>query len=384
MPNPARSASLWLSMFSLMVSSNMTTPIVGIYATLRLNADPVTVGAIYGAQTITAFLFRLPAVWLSSKIGLANMMLAGLIAVSIGGIIYTVASSPFQLIVGGLVRGLGSGAYHPAVLSYVYSEAGENGRRSGHLGYMLSAPPLGMILGPAIGAAVFTLAGYTASFISAAAIPLAASGVLYLYGPANDDVKPTFSLKDMAQRRFAALLMSRLIVNYVAGTISAFLPLLVHTYMGLSEQAVFLLFSLAAAFNLMARFMSGPISAWIGEDWMLTSGSLLVAISALFMVWAMGAMVWVGMAVYGVGIGYFVISSVALVGQMLQPAARPLGFAFMTSMIDLGNGLGNLVSGLLLDRYGFTAVFATAALIGVLGTLLDMANRIGRRQFSMP
>lgn len=384
MPERARYVSLWLSMFSTMVSANMTSPIIGIYATLRLNADPVTVGAVYGAQTVTAFLFRLPSVWLSRKIGLANTMLAGLIAVSVGGIVYTVAASPIHLILGGLVRGLGSGAYFPAVLTYVYSEAGNGGRRTVGLGYMLSAPPLGMILGPALGAAIFSLAGYTASFASAAAIPLAASAVLYRYGPANEDLKPSFNLGDVAQRRFAYLLGSRLIVNYVSGTIAAFLPLLAHTSMGLSEQTVFLLFSLAAVFNLSARFMAGPLSARINEDRMLTAGSLLVAASALFMVWPSEIMVWTGMAVYGVGIGYFVISSVAMSGQLLQPAARPLGFALMTSMIDLGNGLGNLVSGLLLSRYGFTTVFATATILGFLGALFDWLTRDGRRYTVRP
>ncbi|MEM1944542.1 MAG: MFS transporter [Nitrososphaerota archaeon] len=367
-----RHASIWLSMFSVMVSSNMTTPIIGVYAAQRLNADPVTVGAIYGAQTVTAFISRIPAVWLSRRIGLDKVMLLGLTAVSAGSLIYAIANQPYHLMVGGVVRGVGSGAYHPTVLSYMYSESGDGGRGFRSLGYMLTASPLGMILGPVVGATVFTVAGYTTSFIAAAAIPMVGSAGLYLLSPSNGEMHPSFSFRQVARRSFTTIMITRLIINYVAGTISAFLPLMAHTMLGLAEQHIFLLFSLAAAFNLTARFVAGTVSARLGEAQMLRMGSFLVAVSALLVTLSSEASVLAAMAVYGVGVGYFVVSSVALVGRILSPEVRTLGFALMTSMIDLGNGLGNLISGLILGLYDFTAVFLTATILGFFGTLLDL------------
>lgn len=357
-----------------MFSAQMTYPVIGLYSVVVLRATPFTVGLIYGVSAVTAFVLRIPAAMVGNKIGQRKTMIAGLGATTIGSVIYGFASNVEHMVVGSFLRGLGSAFFFPAALSTVYEEAGEGRGDAKSLGYLLTGPAMGMAVGPVVGAFSLSVAGYQLTFLNAAAVSLAglcATALTEDHAPNGEKI----SLAAVSNKRFTALLASRFLVNYVMGTIGAFLPLMAALALGYDEPFILLMFTAAALTNLLSRVGMGSAASKIGAQNYVTLGSLIVSVSALMLIFTNEALTWSAMLIYGFGMGVFVVGSVYITGLVVPASARILGFALITLMIDLGNSVGTFVSGVLLSLGGFTEVFAVAAVVGLVGTLIDVFSR---------
>ncbi|MEM2114748.1 MAG: MFS transporter [Candidatus Caldarchaeum sp.] len=365
---------LWTAIFSSMFSAQMILPVIGLYAAVELGADALTVGTIYGTSALTAFVLRIPAAMLSHRIGTRRIMVFGMAASSAGSVLYGFAAEPLQMIVGSLLRGLGSAFFFPAALTSLYEEAGNGEGDPKSLGYMLTGPALGMALGPVFGAASLSLLGYRPTFSTAAAISLvglATISATKIHMP--NERAPSF--KSLLEKRFTSLLASRFLVNYVTGTIAAFLPLMAKLLLGYDEPVVLLLFTTAAFTNLFSRVFMGTAAKKLGAQNYVALGSLTVSLSSLMFALGHDFSVWLGALVYGLGMGIFVLGSVYMTGLLVPPAMRTMGFALITLMIDMGNSVGNFVSGVLLSLGGFAEVFAVAAVVGAAGLFVDLISR---------
>ncbi|MEM1947680.1 MAG: MFS transporter [Candidatus Caldarchaeum sp.] len=365
---------IWFSVFSAMFTAQMTMPVIGLYSSVMLRADPFTVGLIYGSAALTAFVFRIPAALMTRGIGEKKTMVLGLSASSLGYIIYGMATRPDHMVLGSLVRGLGSAFFFPAALTTMYEEANEGKGVAKNLGYMLTGPAMGMTLGPVFGAASLTVGGYQQTFYAAAVISIAATTLTSLTEEHHRENGQT-SFTVLKNPRFVSILVSRLFINYVTGTIAAFLPLMANQVLGYSEAVVLLLFTAAAFTNLLSRVLMGSAAAKIGPGNYVALGSFIVSVAAILLIFANEGLTWTSMIIYGFGMGVFVLGSVYVGGMIIPSSMRTVGFAFLTLMIDLGASMGQFFSGILLSTQGFAEVFAVASIIGLLGCCIDVFSQ---------
>jgi MFS family permease len=275
------------------------------------------------------------------------------------------------------MRGFGSALFFPSALSTVYEEAGgeEDARR---LGYMLTAPAMGMVLGPVAGAIVLPSLGYQLTFHTSAAISLGGLLALKFVEENNGAGEVVGWRTPLQNQRFRLLLASRFLVNYVTGTVSAFLPITARITLNYEEQHILLLFSAGAITNLLSRIVMGSVSTRYGAERYVLTGSALLALSSALFIYLTPLTAWAGMAVYGFGMGVFVLGSLHLAGSLLPQEARAMGFALLTLTIDTGNTLGHLLSGTLLSFTGFKEIFVTASTFAAAGAAVDL---IGRRAY---
>jgi MFS family permease len=379
-------AAVWLAVFSTTLSSNMIIPVIGLYTSLVLGAGPVVVGLVYGIGTLTSFFFRVPAATLSGRYGLKTTMASGMGLTMLGSLVYGFSTTPIHMVFGSLLRGLGSALFFPSALSTIYEEVGEGEDGARSLGYMLTAPAMGMVLGPVAGAVVLPSFGYQLTFHTSAAISF--GGLLALRSMKENGVAGAVGgwRRPLQNPRFRSLLASRFLVNYVTGTVSAFLPLAVKTALNYEEHLILLLFSAGALANLLSRIVMGSVSTRYGaEKYILTGSALLASSSALFS-FLNPITAWAGMVVYGFGMGVFVLGSLYLTGKLLPHEARTMGFALLTLTIDTGNALGNFLSGIFLSLAGFAEVFLAAAAFAAVGATVDLVSRrtYGRQEKPSP
>lgn len=365
---------LWTAIFSSMFSAQMILPVIGLYAAVELGADALTVGAIYGATALTAFVLRIPAAMISAKLGEKKVMVMGMAATSVGYLFYGLSTEPLQMIVGSLLRGSGSAFFFPAALTSIYEGAGNEPGDAKSLGYMLTGPALGMALGPVFGAASLSIMGYRPTFFTAGIIALIGL-VTVSMSTIHSSKEQKSSFASLLDKRFISLLVSRLLANYVTGTIVAFLPLMAKLVMGYDEPVILLMFTAAAFTNLLSRIFMGSTAKKLDAQNYVALGSLTISMSVLLIAIGVDISVWAGVLAYGLGMGILVLGSVYMTGLLVPPAMRTLGFALMTLMIDLGNSVGNFVSGVLLSLGGFAEVFAVAAAVGAAGLFVDLISR---------
>jgi len=226
---------------------------------LVLGAGPVVVGLVYGIGTLTSFFFRVPSATLSGRYGLKTIMASGMGLTMLGSLVYGFSTTTIHMVFGSLLRGVGSALFLPSALSTIYEEAGEGEEGARSLGYMLTAQAMGMVLGPVTGAVVLPSFGYQLTFHTSAAISFV--GLLALRSVKENGVASAVGSRrrPLQNPRFRSLLASRFLVNYVTGTVSAFLPLAVTKALNYEKSLILLLFSAGA---LACRRSSREVLGW--------------------------------------------------------------------------------------------------------------------------
>lgn len=373
---------MWAVFIGYTVSASMTAPIIGLYA-YRLGATPGQVGAYYATIAITTFVSRLPLASLSKSRPSLNLTRLGLILNLTSLFVLILSPSLSVIYLGCSLRGLGFGSFHPSALSEAVRIAGSSADREKRLGLIMTAPPIGMSIGPLLSSLI--LAGYpvgtrfidqyTAVFVVAAVISGAAAAIPggAAVGDVEDSGGPS-SWRQLFSRELALLLSSRFILSYVIGTISSFLPILVVQRGIVPEHEIPILFSVSSVFNILGR----PLSAKIGGAYKsLLASSLLIASTAPLLYIKSQWSLYSAMPLYGIAVGLFIPSSLIALQSLVPPSHLTIGIAVLTLGLDLGSSMGSLASGLLLSLAELDIIIpATSAVAGLASAILVWALRL--------
>jgi len=357
---------LWLSLAGYALSISMTQPFIGLYA-LSLGADPTLVGAIYATAAAMTLAGRIPLAALTGRVGNEKVMLVGLVLTAAGMIVHGVSTTPIQMLGGSVLRGVGMSGFFPPVLSLAFGSLGDDEHRAKRLGYVLTGPPTGMAIGPALGAVVFGLGRHQAVFLVGAALTLLSSAKLLSNVKRTASVRTGIRSLEILTTGMLLVLVSRFLVSYTVGVIVAFLPVMAKGRLALGEMEIGLLFSLSAVFNLVGRPLAASVSSRLGGSGAIVMSSLMVSASAFLFSLVDQASVWLGMVIYGLGLGIFVPSSILFTAEAVPPRLRTMGLALLMAMMDAGNSAGSLVSGPIQEGLGYKEMFAVAALASLVG-----------------
>ncbi|MDJ0270581.1 MAG: MFS transporter [Aigarchaeota archaeon] len=364
----------WLTFLSFTLSTFMVSPYLSIYAQ-TLGADLIMVGVIYAVATFTTLVSRIPAARLAGKVGEELMIGSGLVLTATGMITYAVATSPLVLILGSFLRGLGFGIFHPSALTLsVETEEGEVSQPK-TVGYVLTAPPIGMTIGPLIGVSLISAGSYKLLFITGAVVSLL--GAFQMLARKKGDNNPIqSSQKPILSRRMAYMMFGRFVLSFSAGAFLAFLPLLAVASMKFSEWEVGLLFMITGAANVVGHLVSGHMIGRIGAAHVAVLSLAMMSVSGALLSVANPALAWIAAALYGLAQGLFIPSSVFYVANIVPAEQRTMGLAYMTSM-DVGSTAGSFGSAIVSDTFGLSSVFMMASLVSAsgAGALLASSRR---------
>jgi len=368
-------SAVWMTFFLATLSLHMTNPLIGLYMVIVLGADPVAIGLVYGIGTLSASFFRIPASMFSNRCGLRNTMAAGMGLTTLGSLVYGFSTSTSYMVLGSLLGGMGNAFFFPSTLSLIYEEVRGSERNIRSLGYMLTAPATGMVLGPAVGAAALSSLGYQSTFFTSAAISFTTLATMR-FVKENNTIGTIVTGKRLVQKPpFIVLLATCLMVNYVTGAVYAFLPIALKITLNYEEHVIVLFFSAAALANLSARIAISSFSIRFDMERFILIGSFLLAISSTMLIFLNPFTAWAGISVYGFGMGVFILGSIYLTGKLLPPETRTMGFGLLILTMDIGNALGNFFSGAFLAYGGLAEVFAVAAALATMGMAVSLFSR---------
>ena len=379
---------LWFSFISFTFSTFMISPFLSLY-TLHLGGDEFIVGMVYAVFTLSTLSSRIPLARFSHVIGEGAMLELGHITSAVGIILYSLAQSPYYLFLGSAVRGLGFSLYHPSALSMTVDENAVESRRM--TGIILTAPPMGMMLGPAFGALMLEKLGFSGLFYVASLVSIL--GIIPAYLMArnkeliglvadNNAVRESRRFDRVLNNVVLSVMFVRLSLSYATATIVAFLPVLLEREMGFGKLEIGALFSLAAFANMLARPLSGYLSSKIGEARTIYLGMGFMFAAVMLLLTSIQTVIWVGIIFYGSAMGLFIPSSVLLISRTVPIELRTLSLAYVTTMIDVGSSLGSFGSGAISSAAGISTAFATALLVIVVTTIVSAT--LYRRQSPAP
>ncbi|GBC71147.1 hypothetical protein HRbin02_00926 [Candidatus Calditenuaceae archaeon HR02] len=351
----------------------MTGPLIGLYA-YRIGASPSEIGVIYGVAALTTFLTRLPLASLQHMLGSKSLIRAGVVTNSTSLLLYALSPSiPFMYIASGL-RGIGFASFHPPALSEAVRLSGNNQR----LGWVMTAPPLGMTLGPLLSSMLLAILrakfepslAYSYTFMVGAAL----SGIAFFApsGGENPHNRRSIGMGELSRllsRDMMLLVSSRFLLSYVVGAITAMLPIYLVEKSMMSEPEVPLLFAWASIFNVLGRPLSSLLKS--PTRGMMASSTLIMTTGIFFLTPALPAL-YLGMALYGLSLGLFIPSSLLAVQSLAEGSSLTMGIAILTLSIDLGSSAGSFGAGVLREWVETDWIISVSAFAAGIGSLLLM------------
>jgi len=342
-------------------------PVLPTYVRGPLHSSDLAVGIVVGAFAVTSVVCRPLAGRQADQRGRRIVLIAGAIAMTIGGLLYLVSDSVLTLILARLVVGMGEGSLYTAGATWAVDLAPED-QRGLALGLFGLAVWGGLSVGPVAGELLRANVGYDAVWILTAALPaLGALIALRLPEPArlvSGAVPSPLALFPRAARR-PGIALALANIGYAA--LAGFVILALKARGIDGGATVFTAFALAV---FASRLVLSRVPDRAGARKTATAAGLIEALG-LTVIAAANSLpaALLGALVVGVGFSMLFPSLALMVVGEVGDDRRGSAMGAFTAFFDIGVGLGGPIAGLTASLFGYPAVFYLSAL-AALGTAL--------------
>jgi DHA1 family multidrug resistance protein-like MFS transporter len=263
----------------------------------------------------------------------------------------------------------------PVAMAYAMNltPKGEEGK---YMGYLNTALFTGFGAGPFIGGYIYE--NYSTRMVfNTMSVMVAISLVLtLLFVPDEQSIgfrpkqSPAPIRKILANKTLSSILVYRAVNALGRGTIMSFLPLFAVQILGLSSTYIGVILSTGIFLNAFLQTPMGVLADRFDRKKMLIAGGLIASVGYFYMVHA-GTIAEIFFARITVSIGGAL--SLPAVTAIIAEEGRELGSGstvgvFNTAM-SIGQIVGPVFSGFLLDTYGMGSVFYFSGFISVISVL---------------
>ncbi len=353
----------------------MRLPLVPLFAR-GLGASTVDVGMINAGFMLAAAALALPLGLMSDRLGRKRLILAGMGISCLTSLFLLAARTPLHVGLIYLFSGVGLACFSPAMMSHVGDSSPPQflGRA---YGWYTSALYLGMALGPGFGGAVATKGFETAFGVSAAII---GAGVIVAGSRVRNPAPPSPRPPGAGDLRadFREIVRNRTVVGcwvatffstYAWGSLFAFFPLYAKD-IGISIAQTGLIFTTQAAANALCRIPIGHLQDRTGNRrpfilWGNALFGLCIALTGAtrgrLPLYLLFTCVGATMAATFTAIG-------AVLSESVSMRVRGLAMGGYNTCIYGGFMVSAATLGIVIQRMGYTAGFATAGLSCVVAT----------------
>lgn len=366
-----RVAPLWLSSAFAAAGISAIRPYLGLY-TSEIGGSAIDVGIVYAAVWLATMAARIPVGRLTDMSpSPKRIVTAGGVLMMLGVIVYLSAASPLIVALGSVLRGLGFAVYHVALLSIIVSLSRSES------GIVLTAPPIGMSIGPGLSSLLFLASGFQGVFaLSIGLLMTATLSSLFLPGPAPRSSDGGLGEEGEGEGGMAPFLVGRATSSFLMGTIEAILPLYAVSSLGFRSEEIGLLFLVGSVVNFLARPLATSRLYAAGRLMSAGLGASLLSVALFILLLRRYEAAWASMLFYGLGQGIFVPVLILLVGDVYPPGRRGAGMASLTLMIDVGGASGSMVSTTVYGLAGAEAAVLLAGLVSLAGIAVMAVSRL--------
>ncbi len=335
------------------------------------------VGFVVGVFGIAGMVTRpLTGVWVDRGGNRQRWVRAGAVGVAVSFVGYTLDLGPWVMTIFRCVQGVAMGVFTTAMLAIVGNLLPPDRRGSG-LGFYQAANAAAALYGAALAIFVIDQFGFTASFLVSGAAALVS---LVLAAGTGDPMAPPPRAAGSRPRGFNGLIsptamLPALVFACVTtpwGTVTAFLPLFA---LERDLGNVGLFYTAAGLAQLTARMTAGWLGDRFGRDAVVIPALLAAGISLLALSQVQSPFWLIVCALaYGFGLAATQTSIAVIVIERTPPAILGSGMATYTMAWDVGQVLGAILLGFLVDATSYGLVFALTALFPFAGIALFLTR----------
>jgi DHA1 family multidrug resistance protein-like MFS transporter len=357
-----------------MVGLGIISPILPNYAS-DLGATGVYIGLIYSSFSLSRAILQTPVGRLADTFSKKKIIVAGLIMYAVVSVVYTYVNSPETLILVRVLHGVGSSMMMPVAMAYAMNLTPE-GQEGKYMGYLNTALFTGYGAGPFIGGYIYENHS-TRMVFNTMSVMIAISLVLtILFVPDEQSIgirssqSPAPLGEILANKTLSSVLVYRGVNALGRGTIMSFLPLFAVQILGLSSTYIGVILSAGIFLNAFLQTPMGMLADRFNRKTLLVVGGLIASMGYFYMVQT-GTLAEIFAARITVSIGGAL--SLPAVTAIIAEEGRKLGSGstvgvFNTAM-SVGQIVGPVFSGFLLDTYGMGSVFYFTGFVSVVSVI---------------
>ncbi|MEH6396338.1 MFS transporter [Pseudoalteromonas sp.] len=373
-----RAAVSLASVFAFrMLGLFMLMPVLAIYGQELAGFSPLWIGIAIGAYGLTQAVLQIPMGWLSDKIGRKKVIVGGLCLFALGSVIAATADSLQMVTVGRALQGMGAIASSLLAFASDLSRDEQRPKVMAVIGMSIGMSfAVAMLLGPMV-AAAWGIAGIF--WLTAALAILGIFIVLFLVpkavnkAPKGDTLASFTDIKKLIKHpQLARLDVGIMLLHLTLTTIFVALPGQLITN-GLVASAHWQIYIpvLIFGFLLMAPMMIIAIRKEKEKQAFIASIALLTMSMTAMALWVDSI---IGMALcmlaYFVAFNFLEATMPALVSRFSPANQKGSAMGVFSSAQFFGAFLGGILGGYVAQSTTAQAVFAAAAVVGLIWLIL--------------
>ena len=380
--------ALALVFSSRMLGLFMLLPVFALYGTELSGFSPLWIGLAIGAYGLTQAILQIPLGWLSDRIGRRPVMLGGLALFALGSVVAALADSVYLVTFGRILQGAGAIAGAVLALAADLTREEQRPKVMAIIGASIGLSfAVAMVLGPLLA----QWAGLSGVFWFTAVLACCAMLLVAFFLPHSVHKAPMAETLALPQS-LGAMLKHRQLLQLDAGVlllhlmltaIFVALPTLLQNYGLVSvKHWQFYLPVLLGSFVLMIPMMLIAMRKAQEKGFFLLAIALLS--SAMLLVVALPGF-WpltAALLLFFIGFNFLEASLPALVSRIAPAGQRGSAMGIYSSSQFFGAFLGGVLGGAVLQQFGYQALFAVLAVIGLIwlavASTLNIPQRVQR------
>lgn len=359
---------LTLSGFLLSFAFYLLIPTLPVFLVEELGADKSRVGWIIAIYTLAALLIRPFSGYAVDRYGRRAILLVSLLlfALFLGMHLWVV--TVFQLLLIRFLHGLSWGVTTTANSTLIIDIVPESRRGEG-IGIYGLAMPLAMAVGPLAGLWLMGDADFDRLFLVGALMALGAYVLAQLirFPRFTGHQQGGISVARLFARPAIPISVAMMIMMMSYGGVISFITLYT-LELGLGSAGVF--FTVYAIGLSVSRLAAGKVFDRKGPHVIAPAGLLMVSVG-LALLWFFQGMTGFVASGFLIGLGFGILFPVfqAMVNNLVEPWRRGAANSTLFTALDLGIGIGAVITGYLAQVVGLVDAFGLLALVTTAGLL---------------
>lgn len=328
-------------------------------------------GLIISLFTLTAMISRPFSGKLADRIGRKPVIMAGALVCVVCSLLYPFLTTVFAFLMLRLIHGFSTG-FTPTGQAAFLSDVVPANRRGEAMGFLGTAGTLGMAGGPALGGWISSTISVDAMFYCSSIFAILSAGIAFTIKETVTDKHVVtwrvLSIKrqDLFEPRVLAPCIVMVLCSYAYGNLFTVMPDF-GAHLGIKNKG--LLFTYFTVASLLVRLLAGKVSDKYGRVNVLRVSSILMTFGMLWVGFSESkTMLICGAFIYGLAQGATSPTLLAWATDLSNPEHKGRGVASVYIFMEMGIGLGALISGWIFASYStdfFVTFCISAALSGI-------------------
>lgn len=369
-------SALFFATATAMLGLGIIAPILPLYAK-TFAASGVEIGLVFTAFSISRALLGSFVGRLSDHVGRKSLMLAGLGIYTVISVLYVSADSLWELGLFRFLQGIGSVMVGPLAQAYV-GDMTPRGKEGRYMNAFYASQFLGLAIGPLLGGTIGAAWSYESAFLVMGGLSLLSILLVAITVPVDRATKERKLKRPREIVPLRTVLANDAVkaMSIYIGTrgfwrqsFNTFFPLFAVASLAVDESRIGLVLSSNMFAEGLLQIPFGFLSDRYPRVRQIVVGSIfapLMILAVPFMpsIWSVAALAFVMGAFSALGRA----SLVAIRTEIGRTHGMATLGGLQGSSFAVGQMLGPLASGLIVDAFGLVAVFPFASTVGLIGT----------------